>query len=127
MYSSLDIDLSDSFLAYLQRKDENKEFIKDKRKTIAYKRKRKYANNSKMMEDIVEAKVTQRNNLRTYQSGVGVQTTTSHKKYNNEPVVRNGLCACGSKTHICRSSKLCSQRHWSKEQMTEYDNLNCTK
>ena len=64
VYSSVSIDLSDSFHAYLQRKDENKEFMKDKRKTIVYKRKQKYANNSKIMEDIVEAKASKQNNLR---------------------------------------------------------------
>ena len=85
--------------------------MKDKRKTIAYKQKRKYVHNLKIMEDILEAKVSKQNNLGTDQSGVGVQITTSHKKYNNEPVARNSLCTWGSKNHMRRSSKLCSQQH----------------
>ena len=101
--------------------------MKDKRKTIAYKQKRKYVHNLKIMEDILEAKVSKQNNLGTDQSGVGVQITTSHKKKKDQSVVGNRLYACGSKTRMHSSSKLCSQRHWSKEQITEYENLNRAK
>ena len=59
-----------------------------------------------------------------YQSGVGVQISTCRKKQKAQPAVQDRTCVCGSNTHMQQSSNQWPQRHWSKN---EIDEFNCTK
>ena len=59
----------------------------------------------------------------TYQSGVGVQISTCRKKQKPQPPVQDRTCPCGSNTHMRRSSNQCPQRHWSKNEIDEFNRM----
>ena len=94
--------------------------MRNKRQSREYKRKRKFAHEAKQMEEIFHLR-TQERQMGTYQSGVGVQISTCRKKQKPLPAVRDRTCACGSKTHMRRSSNQCPQRHWSKNEIDEFN------
>ena len=60
----------------------------------------------------------------TYQSGVGVQISTNRKKPKHQPDSGDWTCACGSNTHMRRSSKKCPLRNCTRK---EIDAFNRTK
>ena len=122
VFCELGINLSNSFSIYLSKKDEKKGIVRNIRQLREYKRKRKFVEDAKKMEEIFQDRTREETGIGTYQSGVGVQISTNRKKPKHQPDSGDWTCACGSNTHMQRLSKKCPQRNW-----TWKDAFNCTK
>ena len=75
------------------------------------------------MKEIEECKIIERENLGTYQSssGIAIKTTRAIRKKRTTQNINGRKCACGLTTHVRRSSKLCPQNEWTKQQITEWE------
>ena len=61
------------------------------------------------MEEILQDQIQKEKRMGTYQSVVGVQISTCRKNPKHQAVVIDQICACGSNTHMRRSSNKCPQ------------------
>ena len=124
VFCELGINFSNSFSTYLSKKDEKKGIVRNIRQSREYKRKRKFVEDAKKMEEIFQDRTREKTGMGTYKSGVGVQISTNRKKPKHQPDSGDRTCACGSNTHMRRSSKKCPQRNWTRK---EIDAFNHTK
>ena len=121
VFDELGVNFSNSICIYLSKKDKKKGIVRNIRKSREYKRKRKFQSEAKKMEEIFQDRMREEKGMGTYQSGVGVQISTNRKKPKHQAAVKDKTCACGSNTHMRRSSSKCPQRHWSPKQIDEFN------
>ena len=71
------------------------------------------------MEQIFQDQMQEEKGMGTNPYGVGVQILIRRKKPKYQAAVKDWTCACGSNTHMQRSSRKYPQRHWSPKQFDD--------
>ena len=100
VYQRLGVHVPTKLSAHLQKKDKKKTAAQSYKKTLEYKRRRKHNSNTKMLHEIKEAQVIERDNLGTYKPGAAFDIQPKRKSRTKSTARKgNDACWCGSMLH----------------------------